>query len=65
MTKGWSLCVEWKDGTASFEKLSQFKELNPVEVAKYVVAMDLVEEPAFKWWVPFTLNKSATTLLPL
>ena len=26
-------------------------------MAEYAVAMDLVEEPAFKWWVPFTLNK--------
>ena len=56
ITKGWSLCVEWKDRTTSWEKLSQLKESNPVEVAEYAVAMDLVKEPAFKWWVPFTLN---------
>ena len=56
-TKGWKLCVEWKDGTTSWEPLSTLKESNPVEVAEYAVAHDLVEEPAFKWWVPFTLKK--------
>jgi hypothetical protein len=32
-TKGWHLCVEWKDGTTSWERLSDLKESNPVEVA--------------------------------
>ncbi|KAG7370183.1 reverse transcriptase RNA-dependent DNA polymerase [Nitzschia inconspicua] len=56
-TKGWQLCVEWKDGTTSWEPLSALKESNPVEVAEYAVAHNLTEEPAFKWWVPFTLRK--------
>jgi hypothetical protein len=32
-TKGWHLCVEWKDGTTSWEHLADLKESNPVEVA--------------------------------
>ncbi|KAG7369941.1 hypothetical protein IV203_027687 [Nitzschia inconspicua] len=56
-TKGWKLCVEWKDGTTSWESLSALKESNPVEVAEYAVAHNLTEEPAFNWWVPYTLKK--------
>jgi hypothetical protein len=29
------------------------KEANPVEIAEYVIA----SEPAFAWWVPFTIQK--------
>ena len=47
-TKGRSLCVEWKDGTLHHGK-------NYHKVAEYAVAMNLVEEPAFEWWVPFRL----------
>ena len=56
-TKGWHLCIEWKDGTTSWERLATLKESNPVEVAEYAVARGIEDEPAFKWWVPFTLNK--------
>jgi Reverse transcriptase (RNA-dependent DNA polymerase) len=37
--------------------LKDLKESNPVEVADYVVANKLVSEPAFRWWVPYTLKK--------
>ena len=33
------------------------KESNPVEVAEYVTALDLEDQPAFAWWVPHTLKK--------
>ena len=33
------------------------KESNPVKTAKYASARKLVEEPAFVWWVPYTLRK--------
>jgi hypothetical protein len=56
-TKGWKLCVEWKDGTTSWVPLSTLKESSPVEIAEYAVAHDLSDEPAFSWWVPFTLKK--------
>jgi hypothetical protein len=32
------------------------KALNPVEVAEYAVVNRLVEEPAFKWWVPHVIR---------
>ena len=56
-TKGWKLCVKWRDGTTSWEALKDLKESNPVEVAEYAVGAKLVSEPAFAWWVPFTLKR--------
>jgi len=56
-TRGWELCVEWKDGTSDWVKLKDLKDSNPVELAEYAVANLIVDEPAFKWWVPLTLKK--------
>lgn len=56
-TKGWYICVEWKDGTTSWVDLKDMKETNPVLLAEYAVANKLVTEPAFQWWVPYTLKK--------
>ena len=56
-TAGWKLCVQWKDGSTSWEKLSDLKESNPIEVAEYAVAQNLQAEPAFNWWVSFVLKK--------
>ena len=56
-TKGWKLCVEWKDGSTSWERLADLKESNPVEVAEYATAHGLDSEPAFLWWVPYTLRR--------
>lgn len=33
------------------------KESYPVEVAEYAVAQSIDNEPAFVWWVPYTLKK--------
>jgi hypothetical protein len=56
-TRGWFLLVQWRDGTVSWEKLTDLKASNPVEVAEYAVANRLVEEPAFKWWVPHVIRR--------
>eukprot|EP00978_Attheya_sp_CCMP212_P035963 scaffold159681_cov67-Attheya_sp.AAC.2 len=56
-TKGWMLCVQWKDGTTTWERLSELKESNPVKVAEYAVSREIQSEPAFDWWVPYTLKK--------
>jgi Reverse transcriptase (RNA-dependent DNA polymerase) len=56
-TKGWHLCVRWKDGSTSWEKLSSLKDGYPVQVAEYATANKLVSEPAFQWWVPYTQKK--------
>jgi hypothetical protein len=56
-TKGWEIYVRWKDQSTSWVNLRDLKESNPVELAEYAVALDLQSEPAFKWWVPYTLRK--------
>ena len=56
-TKGWKLCVEWKDGTTTWEKLSDLKESYPIQVAEYAMAQGIDHEPAFGWWVPYILKK--------
>ena len=56
-TRGWKLLVEWKYGQTSWIKLKELKESNPIEVAEYAVANFIVEEPAFKWWVSWTVRK--------
>jgi hypothetical protein len=57
-TKGWQLCVQWKDGSArSWERLADVKESNPIEVAEHSVARGIESKPVFAWWVDFTLKK--------
>jgi hypothetical protein len=54
---GWKLCVQWKDGTTTWERLADLKDSYPMEVAEYAVAQSIDNEPAFVWWVPYTLKK--------
>jgi hypothetical protein len=56
-TKGWHLCVEWKDGTTSWELLADLKEINPVESAEYAATKSLLDTPDFIWWAPHVLQK--------
>ena len=56
-TKGWEVCVRWKNGSTTWEKLSDFKECYPVQTAKYAATNDIDTEPAFNYWVPHTLKK--------
>jgi hypothetical protein len=56
-TKGWKLLVRWKDGSTQWVRLADLKESNPVELAEYAVGNKLMSEPAFRWWVPYTIKK--------
>ena len=56
-TKGWQLCVEFDDGATEWIPLKILKESDPIRVAEYAEAKKLIKEPAFAWWVPFTLKK--------
>jgi hypothetical protein len=57
-TKGWKLCVRWKDGTLTWERLALMKDGYPIEVAEYAVANKLVSDPAFSWLVPGVLRNA-------
>ena len=54
----WQLCIQWKDGSTSWEKLSGLKELHSVECAEYDVSQGLMNEPAFNWWVAFFFKET-------
>ena len=56
-TRGWQLCIEWKDKSTSWERLSDMKESYPVEVAEYAEAMGISDEPAFSWWTLHVLKR--------
>jgi hypothetical protein len=56
-TIGWQICCQWRDGSSSWEKLSDLKESHPLETAEYAVTMGIDHEPAFNWWVPHVLRK--------
>ena len=55
-TKGWKLLCQWKDGSSDWIDLKHVKDSNPIELAEYVVANRIQEEPGFKWWVSETLR---------
>jgi hypothetical protein len=56
-TNVWNLCVEWKDGTTSWERLVDLKESNSVEVAEYASLKSLLSTPDFVWWAPHVFKK--------
>ncbi|KAL7526810.1 LOW QUALITY PROTEIN: hypothetical protein ACHAXR_003492, partial [Thalassiosira sp. AJA248-18] len=56
-SKGWQICIQWKDGSTSWEKLSDLKECYPVHTAKYAVIQSLDHKPGFNYWVLQTLKK--------
>ena len=41
-TAGWYLCIQWKDGSTSLEKLSDLKDYHPVECAEYALLQGLM-----------------------
>ncbi len=56
-TVGWQMLVKWKDQSESWIPLKDMKESHPVEVAEFATARGIENEPAFAWWVPYTLRK--------
>ena len=56
-TVGWHLCVQWKDGSTSWQFLKDLKEAYPLAVAEYAVLQGIDNEPAFNWWVNTVLRK--------
>lgn len=56
-TKGWELYVRWKDGSGDWVSLKDLKDSYPIPLADYAIANNLEDEPAFTWWVPYTLRK--------
>jgi hypothetical protein len=61
-TKSWHLYFEWKYGTTSWDRLTDLKESNPVEIAEYAATKILLNTPAFIWWAPHVLQKRTRTI---
>ena len=57
ITIGWDLLAQWKDRSMSWVSLNDLNESYPVQTAEYSVAAKIAMEPAFAWWVPYTLKK--------
>ena len=56
-TRGWELCVQWKDGSTNWIALKDLKDSYPLELADYAIDNKLQDEPAFAWWVHYTRKK--------
>jgi hypothetical protein len=55
-TKGWKLCIRWKDQSTSWEPLKDLKQSFPVQVAEFAIRHNLEDKPAFRWWFQDTLK---------
>lgn len=56
-TKGWEVCVIWRDKSTTWHKLKDTKDSYTVELAEYSVENKLSHLPAFAWWEPHSLRK--------
>ena len=56
-TRGWELCVQWKDGSSQWIAIKDIKNSYPIELAEYSINNKIHDEPAFAWWVPYTIKK--------
>ena len=55
--KGWHVLARCKGGMTEWVELKDMKESDPVEMAEFAVASQIQHEPAFTWWVPYTMKK--------
>ena len=56
-TTGRDFLIRYKDDSEQWIPLKLLKESNPLEVAEFVTANGIADEPAFSWWVPYTLRR--------
>jgi hypothetical protein len=56
-TKGWEICMQWKDGSTNWLELKDVKNAYPVQLAEYAIGNRIQDEPAFAWWVPHVIKK--------
>ena len=61
-TKGWKLLIRWKDKSKTWINLADMKEVHLVETGEYARARGISNDPAFAWWVPYTLRKREVIL---
>ena len=54
--------MEWKDGSSDWVSLKDLKNTYPIELAEYAISNRIQDEPAFAWWVPYTLKKRVSII---
>lgn len=50
------MLVKWADDSESWIALKYLKESHPIDIAEFAIAHGIDKEPAFAWWVPYTLQ---------
>ena len=61
-TVGWNFCVKWKDVTVTWTSLEDLKESNNIEVAEYVTARNIQDEPDFLDGYPLPFESKTESL---
>ena len=56
-TKGCEVCIQWKDGSYTWNQVKDAKESFPVQLAEYAVLNQIADEPVFAWWVKKVIKK--------
>ena len=46
-TKGWEVCIQWEDGSSTWNQVKDVKESFPVQLAEYAVLNQITYESAF------------------
>lgn len=64
-TKGWEVLMSWKDGSTTWNVLKDVKDSFPVQLAEFAIDQGIEDEPAFAWWVPWTIKKKARIISKL
>ena len=62
-TKGWEICIQWKDGISTWNQLKYVKESYPVQLSEYGTDNKILGEPAFSWWINQVLRKQDRIIL--
>ena len=64
-TEGWDMLVIWRRGNQQWIPLRLLKQSRPVDVAEFAQSYGIESEPAFQWWVPYTLRKKKAIILSI
>ena len=54
--------MRWKGGSGDWVTMKVLKESYPDPPADYAVVNALQDEPAFTWWVPYTMKKRTSII---
>ena len=64
-TKGWEICVLWKDGSYNWIALKDIKQSYPIVLADFAQLHGIHEEAYFEWWIPYVERKKKDMIYKL